>query len=311
MIGSARLQVFQIVAREGSVSNAALVLGCSQPTVSHHLAALEQELETPLLIRHSRGVELTSAGQVLLTAADRILAQIEAAEESVRAHARLDTGTLRVGTFATAASTLLPLVLRRFDRLHPGVTVTLSEYTLPEDSVRDVRADGLDVGLIFHAPGHSPDLPGVRLTWLFDDPLCVAVPSAHPSPSTAKVPIENFRDQPWITQRSERDPCHLVLLEASERAGFKPNITIRSDDYMTVTQMVADGFGVALVPKLSEHHMAEGTRLVPVSDPAVHRQVSAVSRVGASSGAAQIFLQVLREATQSLAASSPDSAASH
>ena len=296
MISTIRLRVFQVTAREGSVSGAALVLGCSQPTVSHHLSALEKELGAVLLSRHNRGIELTDLGRVLLEHADHILGELMRAEQSVRAHAQLEAGLLRIGTFPTAVSTFIPLVLRQFRRHYPAVQLALVEHTLPDEVMLEIRTRRVDLGLLFYVPDRPPDLPDVTLTWLFDDPLLAALPNDHPHAADLEVHMYDLADEPWVTQRSDQDPCHALLVRAAHAAGFTPNVSIHSDDYTTITQLVADGFGVALVPRLAEHHVADGARLLPLAHPPVRRRVAVATLSGGTSVAARAFVGLLRAA---------------
>jgi molybdate transport repressor ModE-like protein len=84
-----RLHVLRAVAREGSFSAAARALDYTQPAVSHHVARLEAEVGTPLLVRTARGVRLTEAGQALVQHTDAVLARLESAEDEIAAIAGL------------------------------------------------------------------------------------------------------------------------------------------------------------------------------------------------------------------------------
>ena len=107
-----RVLVFRAVARAGSLSAAARDLGWTQPAVSQHLQRLEREVGLPLLVRSTRGVTLTEAGQVLLGRADAVAGQLHMASEEMASLAQLRGGRVRLVAFPSAAATLVPAALK-------------------------------------------------------------------------------------------------------------------------------------------------------------------------------------------------------
>ena len=85
MLDLRRLHVLRAVAREGTFSAAARALDYTQPAISHHMARLEAEVGTPLLVRTARGVRLTEAGQALVQHTDAVLARLASAEDEIAA----------------------------------------------------------------------------------------------------------------------------------------------------------------------------------------------------------------------------------
>src|SRR3954451_17299662 len=101
MFDITRLRALDAVARTGSVTAAAKELRYSQPSLSHHLARLEQETGAKLLQRVGRGVRLTAAGQLLADRAAEILGRVEAAAAELSSHVGLSTGTVRLAGFTS------------------------------------------------------------------------------------------------------------------------------------------------------------------------------------------------------------------
>jgi DNA-binding transcriptional LysR family regulator len=293
MLSLQQLRVFQAVATEGSVGGAALALGCAQPTVSHHLAALEKTLGTQVLIRHARGITLTDRGRILLSYAERILADAEDAARAVRDRARLAEATLRVATFATAGATFLPWLLARFRASHPAVRLLVTEHNEPSASILRVRRGEVDVAFVFTVPDWAQRVPELRIRHLFHDPLLAALPESHPLARLPEVPLAELAREQWITQNSDNDPHHVILLKACSAAGFAPACTIRSDDYATIATYVASGLGIALVPGLATAHMPAGVRCVPVTRPPLFRDVRVIYPAGDASAAASAFIRIV------------------
>ncbi|MBT8225539.1 MAG: LysR family transcriptional regulator, partial [Dactylosporangium sp.] len=121
MLDLNRLRVLSAVARHGSMVAAARALAYTQPAVSHHIARLEAETGTPLVVRHGRGVRLTEAGRLLTTHADAVLARLADAEEDLAALIGLRAGRVRVAAFPTAAAAILPDALLALRSKAPGV----------------------------------------------------------------------------------------------------------------------------------------------------------------------------------------------
>lgn len=131
MIEARHLRVLRAVAATGSFSAAARELGCTQPAVSQQMKALESSAGTPLLIRTGREMRLTQAGEALVRHASGILAGLTAAEEEVAAIAGLRAGRVRLVSFPSGSSTLVPGALAALRAAHPGTRVSLVEAEPP------------------------------------------------------------------------------------------------------------------------------------------------------------------------------------
>src|SRR5574344_2229036 len=97
MIERIHLQIVQQVEKQGSLTAAAGVLHLSQSALSHSMRKLEQQLGTEIWRREGRSLQLTQAGQYLLAVANRVLPQLDLAEERLRQFAQGERGSLRIG----------------------------------------------------------------------------------------------------------------------------------------------------------------------------------------------------------------------
>ncbi|WP_051945686.1 LysR family transcriptional regulator [Streptacidiphilus rugosus] len=249
MLELRQFQVLRAIAREGSLAAAARSLHYSQPTIAHHLAAMESHFGVPLVHRSPRGVHLTEAGQLVLPHAEAALRRVGLAEQEV--HALIDHGTrtLRVGTFPTAGAQLLPPAVRQL--AEKGVKVSLLEGELPT-VVEALRTGGLQIALVYSQPGEPLDLgEEFVLHPLLDDPLQLALPAAHPLAHLDSVPLGRLRDEGWIMGACDWDPSDRVLSWACAQEGFEPVRVMRTDDYGMLKGFVAAGTAIALVPRLA------------------------------------------------------------
>src|SRR5919204_1525315 len=147
MLDLARLRVLDAVSRTGSVTAAAKELHYSQPSVSHHLARLEEETGAQLLQRIGRGIRLTPTGRLLADRAAEILGRVDAAAAELSAHVGLSTGRVRLAGYTSALSTLVPAAAEILRRAHPGLELTLTD-THPPEALQLLRAGHVDLALI-------------------------------------------------------------------------------------------------------------------------------------------------------------------
>ena len=283
MIEARHLRVLRAVATTGSFSAAARDLGCTQPAVSQQMKALEQSTGTPLLIRTGREMRLTEAGEALVRHAAGILAGLTAAEEEVAALAGLRAGRVRLVSFPSGSSTLVPTALAGMRAAHPGTRVSLVEAEPPR-SVEMLRGGDCEIALAFRYPRAGPAAdPGAdpAAGWddlvvrpLLRDRLVVMVPRDHRLAGAGTVGIGELAEEPWIAGCPR---CRRHLVEVCEAEGFTPRIDFATDDYPAVVGLVGAGLGVAVLPELAvECVRAKGTATLEVK-PAVLREVVALT----------------------------------
>ncbi|MFF0446294.1 LysR family transcriptional regulator [Streptomyces sp. NPDC004609] len=275
MIEARHLRVLRAVATTGSFSAAARALGCTQPAVSQQMKALEVSAGTPLLVRTGREMRLTQAGEALVRHASGILAGLTAAEEEIAAIAGLRAGRVRLVSFPSGSSTLVPTALAALRAAHPGTRVSLVESEPPR-SVEMLRDGDCDVALAFRYAGAERDAEWDDLIVrpLLTDRLVGLVPEHHPLAESGSVTIGDLADEPWIAGCPR---CRRQLVEVCEAAGFTPRIDFATDDYPAVIGLVAAGLGVAVLPELAlESVRPKATRTVEV-EPRVTREIVALT----------------------------------
>lgn len=280
MIEARHLRVLRAVAASGSFSAAARDLGCTQPAVSQQMKALEQSVGTPLLIRTGREMRLTQAGETLVRHAAGILAGLTAAEEEVAAIAGLRAGRVRLASFPSGSSTLVPTALAELRAAHPGTRVSLVEAEPPR-SAEMLRAGDCEIALAFRYPDIRGSDPAAEAEWddlvvrpLLADRLVGVVPADHPLAGAEAVGIAELAGEPWIAGCPR---CRRHLVQVCESAGFTPRIDFATDDYPAVIGLVGAGLGVAVLPELTlESVRAKGARTVRV-EPEVQREVVALT----------------------------------
>ncbi|MFE8939142.1 LysR family transcriptional regulator [Streptomyces sp. NPDC007872] len=273
MIEARHLRVLRAVAATGSFSAAARELGCTQPAVSQQMKALEASVGTPLLIRTGREMRLTQAGEVLVRHASGILAGLTAAEEEVAAIAGLRAGRVRLVSFPSGSSTLVPTALAALRAAHPGTRVSLVEAEPPR-SIEMLREGDCDIALAFRYGAGRAEWDDLVVRPLLADRLVGLVPEGHRLAGSGPVGIGELAEESWIAGCPR---CRRQLVDVCEEAGFTPRIDFATDDYPAVVGLVGAGLGVAVLPALAiESVRPRGARTVAV-EPAVEREIVALT----------------------------------
>lgn len=273
MLRLEQLRVLTAIAETGSLAGAGRALFISQPTVSHHLAALEANIGGLLVQRGPRGARLTSMGELVAQRANGILAAVNRVERDALNH-RL--ATLRVGSFPSATGPLLtgPLASLRARRI--DFELLVAEATQIAAHVRELV---FDVAIVTSEPGVAPTFPSeVVTTPLVRDPLLVWIPDGHPLVARSELTLADLLHNRWITTTGDDDPEYTLLRRAFAQAGQEFQPTIRADDFDVTKALVAAGLGLSLLPRLAVTQTAAGINARRVADPRFARQLHLVWR---------------------------------
>jgi DNA-binding transcriptional LysR family regulator len=261
------LRVVKAVADAGSITGAALALGYSQPAVSQQLKRLEQRLGVAIIERVGRSVRLTDAGRILARHAPAVTTALDAAAGELAELRGLRAARVRLVGFPSASPTVVPRLLADLAQRHPGISLTYVEAEPPE-AVEAVREDRTDIALTFSYPGdrddpHGSSARGLAVHTIGIDELLAVLPTGHPAASTATLDVAALGDDDWIAGCPR---CRGHLLELCGRAGFAPRIAFETDNFVAVEGLVAQGIGVATLPRMAVESFPQlpGVTVVPL-----------------------------------------------
>jgi len=289
-----RLGVLQEVARRGSLSDAARSLDYSQPAISHHIRRLEEEAGTALVTRLGRGVELTEAGRLLVKHAEGIFALLAEAEQDLAAIMGLHTGHVRMISFPSASTTLVPGALAWLKARHPAIEVSL-EQAMPPESLALLGEGECDLVLSFDYPGTvAAESPALRKVPLLAGRLHAVLPGDHALAGEAELELGALRGETWIAGCAR---CQRGLVDACAAVGFTPEITFGPGDLNAIQSMVAAGMGIALIPALVLATFRHPQIAVRPLARAPTWEVSAVIPADRPSPAALAMLEALKAVT--------------
>ncbi len=272
--------------RAGSISAAARKLDYSQSGVSRMIADLEREWGVRLLERGRRGVRLTPDGEQVLPFVEALCEDHRRLRERVAEVAGADAGSIVIGTFSSVATHLIPPVVERFQRSHPGV-----EYELRMGDYSEIEswvADGLvDFGFLPYPP-QQPRADLAREVVLTDE-LMAVVPEGHALAAREAVTLAELAAEPFILLERGNDNEVSPLFE---RAGLEPRSRLSTWDDYAIMSMVENGLGLSILPGLILRRCPYHVEARPL-DPPVTRQIAAVFRPGLLSSAARAFLDCM------------------
>ncbi len=245
------LVTFRMVISRGSFSGAAEALGISQPAVSLQIRQLEQVFQVRLIERTSRGIKPTPAGMTLSEHSMKIDAAVGAAVESVSLHSDEITGTVVVGTGATACIHLLPPLLQQLRLSHPLLKVDVRTGNT-SDIVRGVEENRIDIGLVtLPAAGKC-----LSVSPLGTDEFVVIMEkdlsgrSAKPLSPDDLLPLPLIIFEPGSGTRS-------LIDEWFRDAGYAARPVMELGSIEAIKRMVRAGLGYSIVPRMAVDVMEE------------------------------------------------------
>ena len=236
-----QLRIFTVVAEIGSFSAAALELDISQSAVSRAIAALESELKVSLLVRGRFGAQLTQLGEQLLAHARQMVALRDRMDDDIALARGLQGGRLRIASFRSAATHLLPPLIARFSQRFPNVEVSLDESD-PTVVEQQLRAGRADLGLM--PLPRSAEFE----TWeIARDEFVVLVPRSRSLPET--LTWQTLSRYSFILYNYAE--CTSAVRGHWARWGQSLRVAYEIKEDSTIVSMVAQGLGAAILPRLA------------------------------------------------------------
>ncbi|HTO12814.1 MAG TPA: selenium metabolism-associated LysR family transcriptional regulator [Candidatus Binatia bacterium] len=239
-----RLEVFLKVAELGSFSRAADALFLTQPTVSEHVRALEDELGVQLLDRLGRGTTPTKAGTLLLGYARRLLTLSREARQAIEQFQGRMSGELVLGGSTIPGEYVLPALIGGFRVKYPDVSISLRIG--PSRQVQDwVEQGHVEIGVV----GAAPTSRALETRRLMADDLVLIVPPEHPLVARKAVTLEDVRREPLIVRErgsGSRETLEDGLKEAGLDLGAF-HVVGEIASTQAVKQAVRAGLGVSFV----------------------------------------------------------------
>src|ERR1044071_2386965 len=260
------LVYFREVARQLHFRKAAETLAIAQPALSRAIAQLESALDSDLLNRTRRGVEITPAGQLLLDRIETLLPGLAAIPADLTALAGGQVGHVRVAFTGLAMATVLPRILREFHQRHPGIRLELTESPTSAQ-LAALRAGDIACGF-FHPDAPSP---GLRTRLLLRERNGVLLPASHPlaRDHSDSLRLRDLAATPFVLfPRTHNPGFYDRILAAFASAGVTPQIAEEIWPRANGIGLVRAGLGATFMTPSEAQHLPPEVTFRTLAGPA-------------------------------------------
>lgn len=268
------LQMFTAVCELGSIGRAAEREFIAPSALSKRLSDLESALDTPLLYRHARGVDLTPAGETLLHHTRSIMFALEKMQGEISEYADGVRGHVRIHANISAIVQFLPEDLASFTARHGQVRIDLEEHVSTE-VIRAVRDGDADIGIC------NPQVNIGELQTLAyrRDRLALIVPRRHPLAALPAVAFADTLDHDHVGLHSN-SAIHLAMRRAAAAAGRAIRLRVQVTGLDAMCRMIDAGLGIGLMPDRAFDLLRGSGDLVavPLTDDWAARDIQLVAR---------------------------------
>ena len=255
---------FVKVVEYNSFTKAAESLGYSQAAVTAQIKALEKELEVPLFDRIGKRIFLTQEGRTFLPHALDMLKAEEAAIHSVRPAGEL-SGELHICSASSYASEVLPGILLRYLRLHPGVKITVKISDYPEDTTRMLARGEID---FLAEVGPEYAYPGFLMAGKRAEPMVFVTHPGNPLLKKAEISVVDVIADRFVMADIDLAGYSALLEKQLQQQGLKIDFALVLGSVGGVINVLRGGFGSSFIPKYSAAKYLESGELaeLPVRD---------------------------------------------
>jgi DNA-binding transcriptional LysR family regulator len=255
-----QLHALVAVADCGNFSDAALKLELSQSAVSHAIASLEAELGVPLFYRGRQGAQLTPVGERVLAHGRQSLQSLELMVKEASLERGLQGGQVRIASFRSVATHVLPGVIAKFRCRFPKITVSITEIPHTQGVEQALRSHRADIGIVTIPTGDEFETREI----LRDEYIVLLPPTAKLRGN--KITWEDLTSYPLILEPLDYS-CSWPIRNYLTAAKFPVNVAYELSEDSTILSMVVQGLGMAILPRLAAEPIPEGVQVYSLPVP--------------------------------------------
>jgi DNA-binding transcriptional LysR family regulator len=258
-----QIRSFLSIAETLHFGRTAELIHLSQPALSLQIKALEEEVGVRLLERNRHKTTLTAAGVAFRDDAAAALSQLDQAVHRSRLAANGKLGLLRIGFVSTAASEIVPNIVRHFRELNPKVEFSLRNI-LTAEQVQMLETGALDIGFLRLPVGEHSTLDVVTV---HREPFVIVVPSSHKLAKRKKVRLREVAGENFVMyERTWAPGFHDLMFGILHDAGIVPNVTQTVGEIPTLISLVHSGMGITIAPLSVVKHSVASVVICEILD---------------------------------------------
>lgn len=239
-----QLTYFVTLAQIEHFTKAAKRLDITQPSLSHAISNLEEELQVPLFERHGRSVTLTKYGEIFLKYVRESLHILDTGVKRTKEAAKVFDGNISVGYIHTQGRNFIPKLVRGFlDEIDDRRIEFHFQNGVTRSLIQGLKDEKFDVIFCSRVEGERE----ISFWPVSEEKLVAIVPQDHPLAEKESVTIQEIAKYPQVSF-SPSSGLYFVIRELFEREGLYPEVTFEVEEDGALAGMVAEGFGVGIVP---------------------------------------------------------------
>lgn len=265
------LKYFVELAHVRHYTKAAQNLCITQPSLSHAIAQLENELGVPLFEKNGRNTTLTRFGREFLVCAENTLATLDSGVEAARRSAAGE-GLIRLGFVRPAGVEYVPRLAREFLEKNSGSDIHFTFDTGPTVTLLDDLKRGRYDVVFCSEPFGETQLTAVPVS---NQELVLITPAEHPLANKKSINLDEALEYPMIYFTRESG-MRAVVEELFEKTGKSPKIAYETQEDQVIAGLVANGFGIAVVPYMELLHRL-GVSIIKIAKPQYSRKIYMVT----------------------------------
>ena len=248
-----QLRALLAVAECSNFSEAALQLNVTQSTISHAIATLEAELGVMLFHRGRHGAQLTPVGERIMADARQIKQLLENMLSAADQEKGLQGGTVRIATYRSIATNVLPGAIARLHQLHPSIQISLLEVDEVYQLKQALIQGKVDVCVAEMLLGEA-----FEIIHILDDEYIALLPP-NCGLRDAQLTVEDLHNYPLIS--SSHDSCSVRIHEKLRQQAGDLQVTYRIRHDSSITSMVQQNLGIAIMPELASRPIPDGVKV--------------------------------------------------
>lgn len=197
----------------------------------------------------------------------------------------IEVGSIRIGSFPSFSSKILPHLIRNFNKLYPGIRIEL--YEGGYDDIKNWLTSGtIDIGFIALPANEFDTIP------LFTDRLVLLVHENHPLRTKNQVPINSIHNEPFIMPKAG---CDVLVKDFLKKNNVQPTVLFEVNDNNTILSMVSEELGITIIPEMVLPNNLSNSKVIPLKHDLIREIGIALKSIEQASPAVKRFNGIAKE----------------